>query len=440
MTLAADFRKFTPNCMTGIGRFFLAVRGDIRMGAHPGQNRDPAGTPAVLAIALVVFFSLFRYGHEMLKALLDSPFIDFAHYYTYTTVVALGGSPFDPAAVGHVDASLGIRRADAAANYPPVFYLLMQPWVLVPFRPAAILWFLASQVCLVATIALCLRRPPRPSPVLVATTLFVVLNYQPLLENLFLGQANVFLLLLVTAAWWALRTERPWIASIAVAATPLIKIQYLFLFPFLWWTGRSHVAARALLLWGIANGICVSLLGQAHYLAYFQYLLSPPEGLSGWTANLSLRATLYRLFADSGRGVLLANGLTVIIALALLVGLARATSRPAPPDSIAADWTWGLGLTVLWLLSPFMLEHHLVVLLLPLILLLLTEPASPPSPWEQALLVATILLLVSRYSLDRFPIFQHGILSLLAAGKLLGLAGLAWVLGRRLREARLREA
>jgi len=97
-------------------------------------------------------------------------------------------------------------------------------------------------------------------------------------------------------------------------------------------------------------------------------------------------------------------------------------------------------LTVLWLLSPFMLEHHLVVLLLPLILLLLTEPASPPSPWEQALLVATILLLVSRYSLDRFPIFQHGILSLLAAGKLLGVAGLAWVLGRRLREARLREA
>jgi len=404
---------------------------------QPGDSRGRRHSPAALAIAIVLLLCLFRYGHDGLKVLLESPFIDFAHYYTYATVVAQGGSPFDPEAVARANAMLGVRRAGAAANYPPVFYLLMQPWALIPVRPAAILWFLASQICLVVAIALCLRRVPGPSPFRITALLFVVLNYQPLLENLFLGQANAFLLLLVTVAWWGMRTEQPWTASIAVAATSLIKVQYLFLFPFLWWTGRSSIAARALLVWGIAHGIGVSLLGQSHYLAYLQYLLSPPEYLHGWTANLSLRATLYRLFPDASHGVVLANGLTAIATLALLFGVARATRRPTPADSTAADWTWGLGLTVLWLLSPFMLEHHLVVLLLPLGLLLLIEADPATTCGDQVVLVATILLLASRYSLERFPIFEGGFLSLLMAGKLLGVAGLAWVLVRRLQTARL---
>jgi hypothetical protein len=400
------------------------------------DRRSARRSSAALAIAIVLLFCLFRYGHDSLKVLLASPFIDFAHYYTYATVVAQGKNPFDPVAVARADATLNIRRAGAAANYPPVFYLLMRPWVLIPIRPAAVLWFLASQACLAATMALCLRRVPGPSPLRVTALLFVVLNYQPLLENLFLGQANAFLLLLVTVAWRALRTGRPWAASIAVAATALIKIQYVFLFPFLWWTGRSRVAARAFLLWGFALGIGIPVLGQPHYAAYLQYLLSPPGYLHAWTANLSLRATLYRLFTDSSHGAVLANGLTAILSLALLLGLAWLTSRPTPSDSTAADWTWGLGLTVLWLLSPFMLEHHLVVLLLPLSLLLLTEPDSPPSGAEQAMLVATILLLASQYSLERFPIFRDGIPSLLTTGKLLGVVGLAWILARRLRTAR----
>jgi hypothetical protein len=405
--------------------------GDTR--PHAGDRADRGGASATVAIAIVVLFSLFRYGHDLLKMVVEAPFIDFAHYYTYTTVVALGGNPFDLEAVARADAMLGIRRAGAAANYPPVFYLLMQPWVMLHFRSAALAWLVVSQVCLVAMLALCLRRFPGPSPIRIAAVLFVVLNYQPLLENLFLGQANVFLLLLVTVGWWALRTGHSWVASLAVAATPLIKIQYLFLLPFLWWTGRHRVAARAFLLWGMAVGIGLFLLGPTHYISYLRYLFSPPEYLHAWPANLSLRATLYRLFAGWAPGEILANSLTLILAIGLLLGLARSTSRPVPADSMAADWTWGLGLTSLWLLSPFMLEHHLVVLLLPLSLLLLTE-SSPPIPRaDQTLLVGSVILLASRYSLERFPALHQGVLSLLGAGKLLGVACLAWILFRRLR-------
>jgi hypothetical protein len=44
----------------------------------------------------------------------EAPFIDFAHYYTYASIVRLGQNPFDPQAVTQLDALLAIRRAGAA--------------------------------------------------------------------------------------------------------------------------------------------------------------------------------------------------------------------------------------------------------------------------------------------------------------------------------------
>jgi hypothetical protein len=154
-----------------------------------------------LCLALVVLFGLFRYLHTLAVLLWEAPFIDFAHYYTYATVVRLGQNPFDPEAVARVDALLAIRRAGAAANYLPLFYVLMQPWTLMAFRPAAVAWLMASQACLFGALAVCLHRFAPPSPVGAAATLFVAFSYQPLVESLTLGQTNALLLLLVTLAW-----------------------------------------------------------------------------------------------------------------------------------------------------------------------------------------------------------------------------------------------
>jgi hypothetical protein len=406
--------------------------------ADTPQAQKASGSAAgavALVLTLVILFSLFRYLHGLAKLLAEAPFIDFAHYYTYTTIVARGLNPFDPQAVAQVDSLLSIRRAGAAANYPPLFYLLMQPWVLLPFRPAAVAWFLASQACLVATVWLCLRRFAAASPVMVTAALFVVLNYQPLIESLALGQTNVLLLFLVALAWWGLRAGSPWIAAGAVAMALHIKVQYGLLIPLLWAGGHHRVANRALLLGSLGFGAGLLLLGPTHHLEYLRYLLSPPDYLYTWSANLSPRATLHRLLAPLPQGPVLATGVTLALDAVLLVLFARAIPRSVRPDSPAADWVWGLGLTAVPLLSPLTEEHHLVVLLLPLILLLLAEPEARMGPRDQVLLLGSILLLGSRYSLEQFPVFQQGALSLLATGKILGVAGLAWCLIRRLRAA-----
>lgn len=383
-----------------------------------------------LCLALVVLFSLFRYLHTLVVLLWEAPFIDFAHYYTYATVVRLGQNPFDPEAVARVDALLGIRRAGAAANYPPLFYVLMQPWTLLPFRSAAVAWFAAGQACVFGALALCLRRFALPSPVGVAAALFVALNYQPLVESVALGQANALLLLLATLVWWGARAGRPWVAAAAVALCPFVKVQYALFFPALWWMGQRRILGRALVLVAIGVAVSVAILGPAHHVEYVRYLLAPPDYLRTWTANLSLGATFHRLLSPHGEAAPLAGGLTLAADGLLVVVLARAVPRGVSPGSAGFDWAWALAVTAVPLLSPLTEEHHLTVLLLPLALLLLARWDLPLLSPESGLLLASVLLLGSRYSLERFPVFHEGIPSLLAGGKLAGTLCLAWLLAR----------
>jgi hypothetical protein len=128
------------------------------------------------------------------------------------------------------------------------------------------------------------------------------------------------------------------------------------------------------------------------------------------------------------------NGLIVAVDVLLVVLLARAIPRGVSPASATFDWAWALAVTAIPLLSPLTEEHHLVVLLFPLVLLLLARGDMFPLSMENCLLLVSIVLLGSRYSLERFPAFHEGLPSLLAGGKLVGTCCLAWLLTRVLRE------
>jgi hypothetical protein len=52
---------------------------------------------------------------------------------------------------------------------------------------------------------------------------------------------------------------------------------------------------------------------------------------------------------------------------------------------------------------------------------------------DRAIILVSIVVQASAYSLDRFPLFHRGLPSLLASGKLLSLGTLTWALLRRLR-------
>ena len=70
------------------------------------------------------------------------------------------------------------------------------------------------------------------------------------------------------------------------------------------------------------------------------------------------------------------------------------------------------------------------MLLFPLTLVLMSRWDRELLSVESALLLGSVILLGSRYSLDRFPLFHQGVPSLFATGKLLGAVCLAWLLTR----------
>jgi len=384
-----------------------------------------------ILVVLVVALGFARYGGEVARLAADAPFIDFAHYYTYGTVVAERADPFDAAAVARVDAALGLRRAGAAANYPPLFYVLMQPWVLLPFKAAALAWLVAAQVALGASLVLTLRRVPAAHPAAVAAAALVAFNYQPLTDSLALGQSNAALLLLLTLAWWGVRTAHPWMAALAAGAAVHVKPQCALMIVLLWWLGQRAVAARAATMAAAGGAAGLALLGWRHHADYLGYVTSMPRYLHAWSDNISPHGVLHRVL-DGGLGPGPVEGLAVALAVAVVLVVARRLPRAVEPASPAFDWAWGLGLTAILLVSPVTEEHHLVILLLPLTLLLLR--ADSLRGGTGAVLAVSVLLVAARYSLARAPALHAGPAAVLLTGKILGVAGVAYVLVRRLRE------
>jgi hypothetical protein len=403
---------------------------------RPASAEVPGfGVREMLAVVLVV--SLARYGHQLLTALIESRFIDFAHYYTYTTVVARGLNPFDPAAVATVEAELGLRRALGAADYSPLFYLGMRPWAALPFPAASLAWFAFVQACLVGTLALLVRAHAPAAALQMAAMLFVVLNFQPLVEDIALGQVNVVLLFLVTASWFvARRRAAPWVAAVPLALAVHTKPQYTLLLPLLWWQGERAVATRGALLAAAGAVLSIVVLGPRQTLDFLHHVFTLPAGFFTWPNNLAISAVFQRLFAGL-EPVGIAGGLTFgvnALLLAVVLWVLRPGARSAAASEPARDLGRGLAVVTVPLLSPFTEEHHLVVLLFPLALLLFHADVAAWSRADVALLLAGIVLVATRYSGNRFPALHTGLPSLLIAGKIVGAALLGLVLVRRIRQ------
>jgi GT2 family glycosyltransferase len=383
-----------------------------------------------VALALIVTLVGARYAVDVTRMVADSPFIDFAHYYVYTRIVAEGGDAFDPATAAAMDARLGLRRAGALGNYPPLFYVLMRPWSMPPFPAAAVAWLAFNQL-LLAGAALLVARRRAADPWRMTAALVVTLMFHPLIENLFLGQANVLVLFLLTAGWYATGIGRPWLAGVALGLLPHVKLQFALVILLLALIGQRAVAARAALVTATGVALGLAIVGPAAYARYLEYILNLPDYLHRWSVNVSPHAVLHRLL-DGALGHRVVEALALLGALALLLVIARVLRGRTAADAPAFDWAFGLAVVAIPLLSPVTEDHHLVALLLPLVLLVL---ASDTTASRGAVLVATVVLLGARYSLERFPALHAGLPSLLMAGKTVGLALLAWLLARRLREA-----
>jgi len=117
--------------------------------------------------------------------------------------------------------------------YPPAFALLIAPLGLLPDAVASAIWLLIGQASLIGALALIVRWQKPPSWAVTALIL-ATLTFYPLWIDVLQGQANLPVLLLVTAGVAGVARGRPrYGAALGIAAalklTPLVLLVWLLL-------------------------------------------------------------------------------------------------------------------------------------------------------------------------------------------------------------------
>ncbi len=243
--------------------------------------------------------------------------------------------------------------------YPPIFALLASPLALLPTGAAGAIWLVINQVSLAASIAIALlwRRPGRSATVAVIA---VTLTFYPLWIDAAQGQANLLILLLVTAGIVGVLADRPHAAA-ALGFAAALKLTPGLLLAWLLLERRFRDALWMAIGFLAATGAGALVRGQ-DTVVFFTRVAPALAGGTAVYANQSLNGLLKRVlsvnpYTQPWAPVGWTTLVLVLAALALIAFWLVATRRD---DAAVRAWSF---LPLLPLLSSVTWPHHLVIVL-----------------------------------------------------------------------------
>ncbi|MCL4263297.1 MAG: DUF2029 domain-containing protein [Anaerolineae bacterium] len=265
---------------------------------------------------------------------------------------------------------------------PPFLNLFLLPLVNLGYIQARTLWTGFSVLCLLGTIWLWLHEL-KLRYVWLPVIGVLVLTFQPVRANLWLGQVYIFLLALVSIVWWGYRRERDGIAG---GVLGLLLILKLALMP-LW--GLFLVQRRwKILLWGTAVFLTLfllslPLLGWNAWERCLYLLLNPDPRLGpSVTAYQTIFSFFRHLFiydpqwnlAPIFQAPVIGIGgawMTFAVLLGIPLYLAyKLTTKDTPRASVkSSDLLVAVFIILSVILNPLALDYHYPLLLLPIVIL-----------------------------------------------------------------------
>ena len=274
--------------------------------------------------------------------------------------------------------------------YPPVFALVVAPLGLLPDAAANVVWLLVGQASLAVALLLTVRWL-RPSAGAVTAILCATLTFYPLWVDAVQGQANLLILLLLTAGIAGIMRGKPSF-GVALGAAAALKLTPIILLVWLLLDRRTREAA-----WMIGGFAAVTaaaaLFRFQDTLVFFGQVLPALAAGTAYYANQSLAGVVFRLFsanpyttpwlALSWASLLPAAGAILLGALWFV----RTVHQPALVRAIAF-------IPLLPLLSTVTWPHHLV-LLLPVFWIAAVALAKRDWPVAPTVAAAGLLLLFS---------------------------------------------
>jgi alpha-1,2-mannosyltransferase len=315
---------------------------------------------------------------------------DFQYYWDVARVSAAHGDIY--AAFTQQDQNVALSGFD----YPPAVALVLTPLALLPFHTAATMWLLLEVAALVAGCILVARTVLPEAWPRVELAILAAFLFGPAVYNLWLGQMNpvIFLLLALALHSWVRGHEIRCGVFIGIAAA--IKLAPIVLLILLlrrrWWKGAGATAA----VLALSAGSGVLAFGVHTTVEYVQSVLPVLSRDDGWLYNQSWFGVVNRLGAHSvlafEPGVLAMR--VVELSLAAVSVLAAAwTVRSAETDPTRRGAQFGAGILAMLLAGSITWYSHDIHLLIPLAAGAALAASMPGR--RRALVIALVAALVS---------------------------------------------
>jgi len=245
---------------------------------------DPVLSAAVLAAVVV---AVREFVIAPLTGSFTGRFEDFEAYWDAATAANAGGDPYGTFDSGTVTMSGFI--------YPPLGALLLRPLALLDHHQAATLWLWIGLACTVAGSVIVARdllpaRWPRARIGLLAA-----LTFPPATYNLWHGQANpvIFLLLALALRAWLRGAETRCGVLLGVAAA--VKLAPFVLVALLWRRGWRRGSAALVVTAAGTSLLGAALVGAGALRTWLSIVLPGLSRDNGWVYNQTWGAVVSRL-------------------------------------------------------------------------------------------------------------------------------------------------
>ena len=293
--------------------------------------------------------------------------------YCAARVAARGGSVYDPQELRVERDASGAAMDRGGYIKPPLFAVLMTP--MAELTPIAVqrVWALLNQLFvlgIIAFLAIALFDQPCERRAAAVALLLVALSSQPLSSHFLAGQTNLLVMLLIAAALWFLRADRPVVVGIALGTATALKLYPLTLVAYLLWKRRYRAVVAAGVAMVAWTGVTVCVLGFHSHIDFAARVLPTLFHYRSDVAhysNQSIYACFYRLFVDNLYTDAVINSpirarLVSTLCCTILVAITAILSKPRSTD---LDVEISLVIIATTLITSQAWDMNFVAMLLP---------------------------------------------------------------------------
>ena len=398
-----------------------------------GYNKNNTIRIFLIIAGLSAFGSHF---YNLLKlSLLEPNFLDLAYYYVWGDLLDKGINFYQLNLLDqktfeflqtHTNIPFSFLRdrplisfINPGIVYSPAFIAFMSLFAKMDFNDATLVWTLLNYSALIISILVLMKTLDiKIDTINLSIFSFLVFSFQPLIECTAIGQSNLLILCMLVLSLWAVKSERLYMAGLFMAIAIHIKPQYGFIALLFLLNQMYKPLLSTILAYCSISAASIVVAGMDFQKGYFMGLLNIGKYTYDkitWEGNISLLSAVTRVL--DGKYIDATIIIHAMFAIAFTLYTVKHFWRPYKKDLFILEFSWMIALLLLFL--PMLEEHYLVLLYFP-ILVIYAYLNNLNRFWQSTFIIG-FLLVAMKYSLVRFEIFNSGLPSLLANGKLYGL-------------------